>query len=72
MVSATIYLTVLVEVDQIHQQLATGRTLETLRVPAAAMSCPTGKHSYISTADLPATLEKVMWFSGGVVQREGS
>lgn len=57
-VPATVDLSVLVEVDQIDQQLTAGGTLETLRVPAAALSGPTGKHCYVSTADLSATLEK--------------
>lgn len=69
MMSATVNLSVLVEVDQINQQLAAGGTLETLRVPAAAMSRPTGKHCYISTTDLPATLEKLSK-RGGLVQKE--
>lgn len=68
MVPATVDLSVLVEVDQIDQQLAAGGALETLRVPAAAMLGSTGKHSYVPTADLPATLEKQRW----VVEREGS
>lgn len=71
-VPATVNLSILVEVDQIDQQLVAGRALETLRVPAAAVSRPTGKHCHISTADLSATLEKQMWLGGGGVQREGS
>lgn len=57
-VPAAVDLSVLVEVDQINQQLAAGDALETLRVPTTAVTRPTGKHSYVSTADLPATLEK--------------
>lgn len=57
-VPAAVDLPVLVEIDQIHQQLAAGDTLETLGVPAASLTRPAGKHSYVSTADLPATLEK--------------
>lgn len=54
--AAAVNLSVLVEVDQINQQLAAGGTLETLRVPAAAVSRPTGKHRDISSTDLSATL----------------
>lgn len=57
-VPAAVDLSVLVEVDQINQQLAAGDALETLRVPTTAVTRPTGKHSYVSTADLPATLGK--------------
>lgn len=57
-VPTTIYLSILVEVDQINQQLAAGGTLETLRMPTAAVSCSTRKHGYIAPADLSATLEK--------------
>lgn len=53
---AAVNLSVLIEVDQINQQLTAGGTLETLRMPAAAVSRPTGKHCDISTTDLPATL----------------
>lgn len=60
-VPATVDLPVLVEIDQINQQLAAGDTLETLRVPAASVTRPAGKHRYVSTADLPATLEKHIW-----------
>lgn len=60
-VPATVHLPVLVEIDQINQQLAAGDTLETLRVPAASMTRPAGKNSNVSTADLPATLEKHIW-----------
>lgn len=58
MVPAAVDLSVVVEVDQIDQQLAAGDALETLRVPTAAVTSPTGKHSYVSAADLSATLEK--------------
>lgn len=71
MVPAAVDLSVLVEVDQIDQQLAAGDTLETLGVPTAAVTCSTGKHSDVSTADLSATLEKI-YNLVGVVQREGS
>lgn len=64
MVPAAVDLSVLVKVDQIDQQLTAGGTLETLRVPTAAMSGPTGKHRYVSTADLSATLEKQIWVGG--------
>lgn len=55
-VPATVDLSVLVEVDQIHQQLTAGGTLETLWVPTAAVPRSTGKHGDVSTADLSATL----------------
>lgn len=55
-VPAAVDLSVLEEVNQIDEQLAAGGTLETLRVPTAAVSCPTGKHRYVSTADLSTTL----------------
>ncbi len=61
MVPAAVDLSVLVEVDEIDQQLTAGGTLETLRVPTAAVSRPTGEHRYVSTADLSATLEKQIW-----------
>lgn len=57
-VPTTVDLSVLEEVDQVDQQLAAGRALETLGVPAAAVTCPTGKHGYVSAADLSTTLEK--------------
>lgn len=60
-VPAAVHLPVLVEIDQINQQLAAGDALETLRVPAASMTRPAGKYSYVSPADLPATLEKHIW-----------
>lgn len=69
-VPAAVDLSLLVEVDQVDQQLAAGGALETLRVPTAAVSSPVGKHCYVSTADLSATLEKQIWLR--VVQREGS
>lgn len=71
-VPAAVDLSFLEEVDQIHQQLAAGGALETLRVPTAALCCPTGKHRYVSTADLPLALQKKSRFGwdGGVVQRE--
>lgn len=56
MVSAAVDLPVLVEVDQVDQQLSAGNALETLRVPAAAVTRPAGKHSDVSTADLSAAL----------------
>lgn len=55
-VSAAVDLAVLVEVDQVDQQLPAGNALETLRVPAAAVTRPAGKHSDVSTADLSAAL----------------
>lgn len=61
MVPAAVDLSLLVEVDEIDQQLHAGGALETLRVPAAAVSRPTGKHSYVSTADLSPTLETWIW-----------
>lgn len=64
-VPAAVDLPVLVEVDEVDQQLAAGRALETLGVPAAAVSGPTGKHCDVSTADLPAALEKQIWVGGG-------
>lgn len=60
-VPAAVDLPVLVEVDEVDQQLAAGGALETLGVPAAAVSGPTGKHRYVSAADLSATLEKQIW-----------
>lgn len=65
MVPAAVNLSVLVEVDEIDQQLTAGGTLETLRVPTAAVSRPTGEHRYVSTADLSATLEKQIWSGRG-------
>lgn len=66
MVAAAVDLSVLVEVDQVHQQLAAGRALEALGVPAAALTSPTGKHSDISPADLSAALEKINKMMGWV------
>lgn len=57
MVPAAVDLPVLEEVDQIDQQLAAGDTLEALRVPAAAVTSPTGEHGDVSAADLSAALE---------------
>lgn len=75
-VSAAVDLSVLVEVNQIDEQLAAGGALETLRMPAAAVSCTTGKHGYVSAADLPAALEKQIelgwagvWCRGKEVRR---
>lgn len=56
MVSAAVDLPVLVEVDQVDQQLAAGNALETLRVPAAAVTRTAGKDGDVSTADLSAAL----------------
>lgn len=58
MVPAAVDLPVLEEVDEIDQQLAAGDALEALRVPAAAVTCPARKHSYVSAADLPAALHR--------------
>ncbi|TNN73263.1 hypothetical protein EYF80_016426 [Liparis tanakae] len=57
-VPAAVDLSVLEEVDEIDQQLAAGGTLETLRVPTAALFGATGKHRDVSAADLPLALEK--------------
>lgn len=57
-VPAAVDLPVLVEVDQIHQQLAAGDALEALGVPAGPGTRPAGEHSHVSAADLPATLGK--------------
>lgn len=66
MVPAAVDLPLLEEVDQIDQQLAAGGTLETLRVPTAALFCPTGKHSDVSAADLLLALEeKQIWWGCG-------
>lgn len=57
MVPAAVDLSVLEEVDEVDQQLAAGDALEALRVPAAAVTSPTGKHSDVAAADLSAALE---------------
>lgn len=71
MVPAAVDLSVLVEIDQVDQQLAARGTLEALRVPTAAVPGSTGKHSYVSTADLSATLEKYIWSGGWRCGAEG-
>lgn len=58
MVPAAVDLSILVEINEINQQLHAGGALETLGVPAAAVSSPTSKNSYVSTADLSPTLQK--------------
>lgn len=63
MVSAAVDLAVLVEVDQVDQQLSAGHALETLGVPAAAVTRPAGKHRDVSAADLSAALRE---WGGGV------
>lgn len=55
-VPAAVDLPVLVEVDEVHQQLSAGHTLEALGVPAAAVARPAGKHCDVSAADLSAAL----------------
>lgn len=40
MMPAAINVPVLIKVNEIYQQLITGSTLEALRVPAGAMTCP--------------------------------
>ncbi|KAK0145946.1 hypothetical protein N1851_015130 [Merluccius polli] len=49
-------LSLLVEVDEVHQQLAARRALETLRVPAAALAGAAREHRDVPAADLPAAL----------------
>lgn len=56
-VPAAVDLSVLEEVDEIDQELAAGDAPEALRVPTAAVTGATGKHGYVSTADLSAALE---------------
>lgn len=67
-VSAAVDLPVLEEIYQIDQQLSAGNALETLRVPTAAVTRPTGEHSDVSTTDLSATLEKHIWLGEGTGQ----
>lgn len=55
-VPATVDLSVLEEVDQIHQQLTAGGALEALGVPAAAVPCPAGEHCNVAAGDLSAAL----------------
>lgn len=61
-VPSTVDLSVLVEVDEVHQQLGAGGALETLGVPTAAVPRPTGEHRYVPATDLSAALEKKTCF----------
>lgn len=74
MVPAAVDLAVLEEVDEVDEQLAAGGALETLRVPAAAVARPAGKHGDVAAADLSAALEKhTQSVRGGATGRkEGS
>lgn len=56
MVPATVYLPILVKVDQIHQELIADSAYEARRVPANAMASAGCKHSDVSTIDLASTL----------------
>ena len=49
-------LPLLVEVDEVHQQLAAGGALEALGVPAAALPRPARKHRNVAPADLALAL----------------
>lgn len=55
-VPAAVDVSVLIEVNEIHQQLVTGSALEALRMPAGAVTRSGCKHRYVTAADLPATL----------------
>lgn len=55
-VPSAVDVSVLVEVNEVDQQLITGGALETLRMPAGAVTCSRSKHSNVSATDLPATL----------------
>ena len=55
-VPSAVDLPLLVEVDEVHQQLAAGGALEALGVPAAALPRPARKHRNVPAADLPLAL----------------
>lgn len=56
MVSATVDLSVLVEVDEVHQQLITHAAHEAARVPTHAVARPRRKHCNVTSVYLPPTL----------------
>lgn len=51
-VAATVDFAGMVEVDEVHQQLAARGAHETLWVPAGTQACSAGKHSDVATSDL--------------------
>lgn len=56
-VAAAVDFAGMVEVDEVHQQLAARGAHETLWVPAGTQACSAGKHSDVATSDLlPALL----------------
>lgn len=52
MVPSTVDLSVMVEVDQIHQQFATCGAGKACGVPAQPRARPRGKHCHFSTVDV--------------------
>lgn len=56
MVPATVYLPILVKVDQIHQELIADSAYEARRVPANTVASAWRKHSDVSTIDLASAL----------------
>lgn len=51
-VAAAVDFAGMVEVDEVHQQLAARGAHETLWVPAGTQACSAGKHSDVATSDL--------------------
>ena len=72
-VAPAVDLPLLVEVDEVHQQLAAGGALEALGVPAAALPRPARKHRDVPAADLPLALGRggEGWKGRGRVVRVG-
>lgn len=56
MVPATVDLPIVVEVDQIHQQLAASGAGKACGVPAHPRARPRGTHRHFSTVDVFTTL----------------
>lgn len=56
MVPATVYLPILVEVDQIHQELIADSTYEAGWVPANTVACAWCKHGDVPAVNLATTL----------------
>lgn len=57
-VPAAVDLSILVEVDEVHQELITHAAHEAGRVPAHAVARPGSKHSDVAAIYLPSTLKR--------------
>lgn len=58
MVPSAVYLSILVEVDQIHQQLTASGAGKACWVPAQPGARPGGEHRHFSPIDVSTTLQR--------------